>query len=402
MMVWAIPVALSIWLLVVGALAFWHRRTLRALWQEPAMKRPVVIVESDDWGPGPNSDAQVLRSIAGVLAGIRDATGHPAVMTLGVVLGKPDGAAIFADDCRVYHRSSLDAPAYAEIVQAIERGCNEGVFALQRHGLEHCWPASLLEAARGNAELRAWLADPAARSEALPSPLQSRWVDAAVLPSRALPERQVAAAVADEAALFQRIFGDAPGVAVPNTFVWSDTVERAWAASGVRCVVSCGLQYEGRDAEGALMPPSRDIFNGQRGEGGVCYVVRDAYFEPIRGHKAEQVWQAVAARSTLARPTLLETHRESFIASPEAAERSLAELQLGLQGVLQRHPDARFLSTAELVDIFVKPHHPMLMQGARPHLGVFFRRVLATPSLSRSLKLTGLRFVLPFAVLAFK
>ena len=35
------------------------------------------------------------------------------------------------------------------------------------------------------AGLRAWLADPGARSEALPPALQSRWVDAAVLPSRA-------------------------------------------------------------------------------------------------------------------------------------------------------------------------------------------------------------------------
>src|SRR5690606_20903595 len=141
----------------------------------------------------------------------------------------------------------------------------------QRHGLEHCWPASLLETTREDAALRAWLADPAARSEALPSALQSRWVDAAVLPSRAIPETEIRAAVDEEAALFRRIFGEAPPVAVPNTFVWTEAVERAWTASGVSCVVTCGRQYEGRAADGGLMSATRQILNGEIGAGGVRY-----------------------------------------------------------------------------------------------------------------------------------
>ncbi len=387
--------ALFAWAMLVLLLAVRSVGVLSRLWREPVLARPVVIVESDDWGPGPESDARVLQRIAESLAGIRDAEGHPAVMTLGVVLGKPDGAAILADNCRSYHRSTLDEPRYAPIVQAIEAGRAVGVFALQRHGLEHCWPASLLERARGDAGLRAWLADPAARSEALPSPLQSRWVDAALLPSRTLPDEQVGAAVAEEAELFRRIFGAAPPVAVPNTFVWTDVVERAWAAQGVRCVVSCGRRYEGRAADGGLMPATREIVNGEEGAGGVRYVVRDAYFEPIRGHRAEQVWQAVAARTALARPTLLETHRESFIAVPDVAERALAELARALDGVRQRHPDVRFIATDGLAAAVGVPGCPLLVQGRARRIGVFLRRVLATPSMSRSLKLTGLRVVLP-------
>lgn len=393
-MTWA-GVALLAWLVLAVVLLSRQAAILRALWREPMLARAVVIVESDDWGPGPPSDARALERIAAVLANVRDTQDQPAVMTLGVVLGNPDGAAILADDCRRYHRSTLDEPQYAPIVQAIQQGCGAGVFALQRHGLEHCWPASVLDRALEDAALRAWLADPAARSEALPSALQSRWVDAAVLPSRDIPESEIQAAVLEEAALFRQVFGDAPPVAVPNTFVWTDAVERAWAASGVRCVVTCGRQYQGRAADGGLMPGMRHIVNGEAGVAGVCYVVRDAYFEPIRGHRAEQVWQAVAERTVLARPTLLETHRESFIAAPEVAERSLAELARALEGVVQRHPDVRFLTTAALAGVLGSPGSALLLQGSARRLGVFLLRVLETPALSRNLKLSGLRLVLP-------
>lgn len=384
----------------IGVLVLYliHCDLLACLWREPAFARPVVIVESDDWGPGPASDALMLRRIAALLADIRDRDGRPALMTLGVVLGKPDGAAILADDCQRYHRRLLDEEAYAPIVDAMREGCARGVFTLQRHGLEHCWPDSLLDRARHDAALRVWLADPGGRSEALPSALQSRWVDAAVLPSRVLPEGEIRAAITEEAALFHRLFGDVPTVAVPNTFVWSDAVERAWAESGVRWVVTCGYRYEGRAAGGGLQPAARRIVNGEGGAGGVRYVVRDAYFEPVRGHRAEQVWHAVAARAALARPTLLETHRENFIAAPEVARASLAELGRALEGVCRRHPEVCFLGTAELAEAFRTPDSPLLLKGSQQRVGVFLCRLLNEPALSRALKFSGLYFTLPLVV----
>ncbi len=384
------------WLMLVFAMLFRHAPTLAALWREPALARPVLIVESDDWGPGPESDARMLQRIAALLAGIRDADAHPVVMTLGVVLGVPDGPAILAEGCRHYHRSTLDEARHALIVQAMKQGCAAGVFALQRHGLEHCWPGALLERAREEVGLRTWLADPAARSETLPAALQSRWVDAAVLPSRALPEDEIGAAVAQEGVLFRLVFGAAPAVAVPNTFVWSDAVERAWAADGVRCVVTCGCQFPGRAADGGLMPPARTLRNGDHGVGGVRYVVRDAYFEPCRGHRAEHVWQAVAQRTALGRPTLLETHRLSFI-DPATGESALAELVRALRGVLERHPGVCFISTEQLAAAFDDPQHALRLHGFAARSALFLRRMRVEAALSRPLKLCGLYLLLPLA-----
>ncbi len=394
----ALGLILLAWLILCVAVLRPQARVLRALWQEPVLMRPVVIVESDDWGPGPVEDAVMLQRIAKLLRSIRDSEGRSAVMTLGVVLGRPDGAAILADGCRVYRRSLLDEPAYAPIVTAMREGCAMGVFALQRHGLEHCWPDSLLARAREDAELRRWLADPEARSETLPSALQSRWVDTATLPSRPLPAAEIEAAVKEEGDVFLRIFGTRPSIAVPNTFVWNADVERAWAADGVQCVVTCGRQYEGRNGEGGLMPPTRPVFNGERRPGGVLYVVRDVYFEPIRGHRAEQVWQGVAERVALGRPALIETHRESFIAGPLAAEQALAELARALGGVVQRYPDACFLSTAALSAAIAAPAPPIFAKTFAVRLHFFLRRLLATSVMSRPLKLSGLRLLLPVLI----
>ena len=183
-----------------------HRAALRALWNEPVLAQPVLIVESDDWGPGPVADADALAGLASRLAAVRDQRGRPAVMTLGVVCSLPDGAAMLADGLARYRRRALDAPEFAPMVEAMRAGCGAGVFALQRHGMEHFWPDALLARARVDASLRDWLADPQARSEGLPSHLQSRWIDASVLPSRPLDPAAVQCAVDEEARLLERLF----------------------------------------------------------------------------------------------------------------------------------------------------------------------------------------------------
>ena len=66
------------WLVLTLVLIARRAGVLRALWHEPMLARPVVIVESDDWGPGPARDAAVLARVAALLDQIRDADGHPA------------------------------------------------------------------------------------------------------------------------------------------------------------------------------------------------------------------------------------------------------------------------------------------------------------------------------------
>lgn len=381
-----------------GLLVLLRRELLVAAWREPVLGSPVLIVESDDWGPGPDDDAAALSTLANRLEEVRDGSGRSAVMTLGVVAAIADGAEILASGGARYFRRTLSDPEFASIVATMIAGCRSGVFALQRHGLEHFWPEALLGRLVGDAGgrsaesevLRQWLGDPLARSEDLPDSLQSRWIDCVHLPSAPLAPAKIVRAVFEEADLLRQVFGAAPSVAVPNTFVWDDNVERAWAESGVRCIVTPGCRYEGRDGAGRFVSPVGRIHNGTRGDAGLCYVVRDVYFEPMRGHRAERVWAALAAKSAEGRPTLLETHRANFIGSDTGREEAVAELVRALRGALSRHPDLRFMSTAELAAVLCDRESPVRVTTWLRRLAVWCVRVGHDPEMARFLKFSGL------------
>ncbi|MEP7207730.1 MAG: glycosyl hydrolase, partial [Casimicrobiaceae bacterium] len=204
-------------------------------------------------------------------------------------------------------------------------------------------------AAEYRPDVAAWLMSPAPKStEALPGPLQSRWIDAVDLPSRALDPSDIEAAVAAEVQSFQAIFRERPRVVVPPTFVWTPVVEAAWARAGVECVVTPGRRYESRDAHGSPVAVGAPIRNGDRGPEGVTYLVRDDYFEPVRGHAAQRGLDALAKKTMLGRPTLLETHRANFVGTDADPERSLLEIDTLLRRSLEHFPGLAFMSSEEL------------------------------------------------------
>ena len=299
-------VVLGAWLLLVAAFA----RRLAADWREPVLTTPVL--------------------------------------TLGVVLAAPGG------ELR-YVRDGLDSPGFTPIRDAMIAGRDAGVFALQLHSMEHFWPPTLEAAASTNGAARDFLQGTGGvpRHESLPSHLQARWVDVSRLPSAALKRGDVERAAAEETAYFARVFGEPARVAVPVTFTWTMDVEAAWAAHGVGVVVTPGTRNSGRDAAGRLTNDGSLLRNGDRGPGGIVYVVRDVYFEPALGHEAAAVLCAVRERHRLGRPALLEMHRFNFTGDETLTEHALAELRRLLQGALLAAPSLRFMSTEALAEALV-------------------------------------------------
>lgn len=379
----------TLWLVTVALVLWAYRRELARLWREPVLRRPILIVESDDWGAGPLAQAEALGRIAEVLARHCDTTGRPAVMSLALVLAVPDGAAIRADGN--YRSVELDDARFAPVLDALRGGAASGVFALQLHGLEHYWPPALMASA--DPGVQAWLRGPVpATTEQLPSHLQSRWVDATVLPSSALSPDAVNAAVAAEVQAYSRIVGNPPSIVVPPTFVWSCEVEAAWAAAGICGVVTPGWRYTLRDARGIPGGDEGPIANGERA-GGVSYLVRTDYFEPLRGrgaHHALSVFERVTAQ---ARPCVLENHRDNFIQAPEACTASVGELDALLAGALVRHPDVRFMSTRELEHILRVRDPDWIHSGWRDRLPFVWERLRHSGRLWKLLRLWGLAAV---------
>ncbi len=373
------------WLALVAGALLWHRRGLMALWREPLLGHPVLIIESDDWGAGPvEPQVLALNRLVDLLTRYRDRAGRHPVMTLALVLAVPDGPAIRREGR--YRRLTLEDPVFAPLRAAIERGRRAGVFALQLHGLEHYWPPALM--ASRDPEVQSWLeADTPPATERLPAHLQSRWTDATQLPSRPLADAAIESAVREEVALFERLFGERPRVAVPPTFVWDERVEAAWARAGVEVVVTPGLRSRCRNATGLPDCDSGPIVNGQAGPG-VRYIVRDDYFEPERGHRAAQGLAALQRKWAQRRPCLLETHRSNFIGETATAEQALAALGDLIEQALRRYPDLRFMDTATLASAY-RSANPVTADLAT-HWRAWRARVRERRGFMRCAKLAGL------------
>jgi hypothetical protein len=374
---------LALLFLVVGS-----RGQLAALWREPVFKHPYLVFESDDWGAGPLEQAAALRAIGTVLSQFRDRHGRHPVMTLGIALAVADTEAIRLDPQGNYHRVELDSPRLAPVLEEIRQGMASGVFAPQLHGLEHYWPAAVMAAARSDAAIGAWLTSPdLPLTENLPPALQSRWTEGAKLPSSSLPASQIEAAVQEETALFRRTFGAPAEVVVPPTFVWNEIVERAWVRDCVRFIVTGGERVETRTVDGGLGEPTARFRNGETGANGATYLVRNAYFEPFRGHAGNRIVAAVTEHRCLGRPTLVETHRINYLGSESG--RALAALSVGIEAALRIHPDLRFVATAEIAHAIVSRDPAFVESRLVQRAAVWLGRLGELPRIGRVARASG-------------
>ena len=387
----ALAAILLLWAAVLLAFA----SPLAARWREPVLRRPVLIVESDDWGAGPLQQADALTRLAGTLQGIRDQRGRPAVMTLGVILEVPDGPRIAATHCTEYHALPLSDPRFDAVRAAIQAGIRSGVFVPQLHGQCHYWPPALMAAGQDNPIVRDWLTAPdPAPTENLPSPLQSRWVDASSLPSHALTPDAIRQAAATEAHDYQALFGSAPQVAVATTFIWNDAVEAAWAQTGVEAIITPGRRATCRNDAGQPGCVDATMLTGERSLSGQTWLVRDVYFEPALGHAPQRLVDGLQARTRQGRACLVETHRFNFL---QASGASLAALETGLREALANCPDLRFAASIELARAIRQRDPAWIETRLRPRLAAWRARLDEIPRFRRLSQLSGL--ALPLALL---
>jgi hypothetical protein len=380
-----------VWLLVQVVLLFVYRHALAAYWREPVLRYPVLVFESDDWGAGPLEQAQALDALRQILKGHRDQSGCYPVMTLGLILSIADTQAMRAAKESAYIRLALDHARFEPVLTALRAGINEGVFVPQMHGLEHYWPPAVIAAARADVQVAEWLkTNGIALSEDLPPRLQSRWIDAASLPSHPLPEAEIYAAVAEEVKVYMQIFGAKPAIAVPTTFVWSDVVERALAAHGVSCIITPGTRYESRDGQGRPSGDGKVILNGERGQGEVMYLVRNNYFEPKLGHRAEKGLDALALQTTCGRPTLLETHRFNFLGNPAQSKAALVELDRLLAEARAHYSELRFLSTQDIADAIASQDTSLIAIAPRARVHAWLVRISQMSRFWKLARFTGL------------
>lgn len=382
-MIWLTLELLALWLLLSNAvLLSCYRRKLRQFWLEPSFKQPVVLFESDDWGPGPVEHAQALEQIQNVLAQARDYRGHCAHMTIGTVLSIPDADQIKLSDYKTYSGIDLCSPQFDAVLTSLKNGWQKGLLSLQLHGREHFWPATLLAAIQEDDDLKSWLDNNSAYTEKLPSELQSRW-------NTPTNVTEIALAVKQETELFKRCFGFAAEVAVPPTFVWNEQVEISWRSQGIHTIICPGKRFVHRH-QGRFSYDLDLIVNLQTSSTGHTYLVRDQYFEPEFGHQWQDALEQVARCIKLGRPCLFETHRFNFINSATSCEHSLNQVEQLLQHTLKRWPACCFLSNTELVTLPQHDPDQLLEHNWRAKLKIWLARAHTLPRFRYFSMISGL------------
>lgn len=363
--------------------------TIKDLVREPVLSQPVLILESDDWGPSFNGHEEILLELRTLLRRYKDRAGRHPKVTLAVVLGAPDLPAMARENFLVYKGHCLDSHRFEALVKSMLEGEREGVFSLQLHGREHLCRKRFLSWCRevwGNRHGSEGI--PALETEQMPSEVQSRWSRSGKILKGEKDPREEAR---DEALLFSKVFGREPVVAVPPTFIWNDDVEQGWAEGGVRVVCTPGRRYLGRDAENRMVPELREpIRNGSKNRFGQTYVVRSVYFEPYMGHGAQKVLDAMHRNARAGRPTLAEMHRWNFIRDEVTAKRTFQEIASLYAKVGTEFPDVAYVSTADLADAFADPTHILRENRFTVRLGAYLVRCWQDRTLRNMAALTGL------------
>lgn len=351
------------------------------------MVAPVLVIESDDWGPGFDGQTIALARLRDLLRSYRDSHGGPALMTLGVLLAAPDRPRMRHEGLQRYRCVTLADARYDRLCEEMRKGEAEGVFSLQLHGYEHFWPPALMARAQVDETVGRWLVDPdEPEIYALPSYLQSRWVDTSTLPTGPLPSTEAMSAAQAEVALYRDLFGVAPRVVVPPTFVWTEEVEQIWAGLGVEVVVTPGTRYPARGKDGGLVSDGAILCNGQHLCNGMVAAVRNGYYEPRLGHDVDEALRAFEGNVRCARPTLLESHGFNYVGEEDAGGlHGLADL---LERLKERYPGIRFVSTVELMRE-LKEKSGNRQVPLRSRLSIVAARLLAVWSLHRWRLLTG-------------
>jgi len=359
-------------------------------WREPMVAGPILVIESDDWGPGFEGQTIALARLRDLLRACRDGRGRPAVMTLGVLLAAPDRCAMRSQGLQHYRSLTLADEGYERLREEMRTGEAEGIFSLQLHGHEHFWPPALIARSRVDEVVRRWLVDlDEADIYALPSHLQSRWVDTSTLPTQPLPFAEAKKAALAEVVLYREIFGVAPRVVVPPTFVWTEEMERIWSGLGIEVVVTPGTRFTARGRDGDLVSDGSLLCNCETLGQGMVAAVRNGYYEPHLGHGVEEALRSFEENLRCGRPTLLESHAFNYVGV--AGEAGLNGLYVLLDRLRACYPAIRFASTLSLMRE-LKGKRGDRHMALRSRISIAAARLLATSRLHRWRLLTGAGF----------
>ena len=335
--------------------------------------RPMLVIESDDWGAEHIRSAEALWEILGrearfsdessfsdglerpgdvdrlcdVLSSFRDSEGRNAVLTANFVMANPDFKAVKESGFRDFRYRPIQSGFNHEeepdgLWKAYRAAIENDVMVPQFHGLLHFSPAEWLSRLqRGDsATLKAFELEMIGEG---PDSIGIGLTSMAPIyhGSEEAIEEQVRAGTE----LFRRTFGMESITTIAPCYGWrSPETENALLRHGVRAMQGRPYQYlpDGR---------MRMHYTGQHGYGGMVYMVRNCLLEQINGTSTIAQCKSEIAEAFAHRvPAIVCSHRMNYTSrvSTKTRDNGLKSLEEVLQFVLSKYPDAEFAGSDAL------------------------------------------------------
>ena len=349
------------------------RGRLLNYWKSWRTDRPILVIESDDWGaehiPGPDAvrtaeiekisfsgshssfdgleTADDVDRLCDVLSAHRNADGDSAVLTANFVMANPDFEAVKQSGYSVFKARTIDKGFNHEadgtrLWKSYRNGIESGLLVPQFHGLLHFCPDEWLERLRqGDAgTLKAF--DLQMVGEDLTSSgigIQS------MAPIYYTSAESIQHFVKEGVKIFKQIFNMNSLTTIAPCYAWkSPETEQALLPEGI-------LAMQGKEYQCLPNGSTRLHYLGQLGPGGILYMVRSCKLEPLAaGTSVDKCFTQV--RNAFARniPAVLCSHRFNYTSrvDTKVRDKGLAVLDGVLKRVTQVYPNVEFLSSDKL------------------------------------------------------
>lgn len=354
----------------------WYRRRGQKLncrfgWRS---KRPILIIESDDWGAEHIPSADVIKQMDGtgffpkheqrsLLDGLetaedvdklcdllnshKNSDGNPAVLTANFIMANADFSAIKESDYSTFKLRTIDTgwnhePDSDALWQSYREGIKSGVLVPQLHGIMHLCPEEWLKKLRQGDAVTLKAFDFQVIGEDRTATGIGRLNLGPIYHSDAQTIRELVTA---GASAFNRIFGYKSVTTIAPCYGWrSPETEEALLSNNV-CVMQ-GREYQHLPNGGMKVH-----YMGERGTEGMFYMIRNCMLEPAGMEAtAEQCVGQIAKSFELGLPAIVCSHRNNYTSrvSPQARDKGLAALDTVLQQVTKKFPEVEFLSSEQL------------------------------------------------------
>jgi hypothetical protein len=342
-------------------------------------KRKIVIIECDDWGSIRMPSKYVydnllkrglkvphgwfnlydtleteedLERLFDTLNSVKDNENRSAIMTPVTIVANPDFHKIRSCGFSEYHYEPFTETLKRyypgkDVFKLWREGIAAGIFIPELHGREHITVQIWMEKLREGVKDLVIAFDNGFTALDIPGvpPLAKEFGTEFYF----ISEDQkpfLKNSIKDGVSLFTDIFSYSPRVFVPSNAIFHPEFDEIAAGNGIKFLyVNNSMAYPVNGGELKY----RHFITGQKGPRGLIYYTRNCAFEP--GDSSYKgigpTLKQIEAAFRWGKPANISTHRANFAGGidPSNREKGLSELKKLLKSIIQKWPDAEFMSS---------------------------------------------------------